>query len=227
MSRVWVTRAEPGATATAERLHARGHTLLVDPVLAVRETGAAIDLDGVAALAFTSANGARAFARTTSRRDLPAFAVGEATAEAARAVGFDRVEDAQGDVHALADLLIARRPGLVLHLGAAEPAADLPALLAAQGLTARSVAVYETVPVRPETALAALESLDAVLLHSPRATRAIADLLTPDQAGHLSFAAISPAAARPLLDRGWTRVRAAATPDEASLLSLLDEVAAT
>jgi uroporphyrinogen-III synthase len=226
MSCIWITRAEPGASATAERLRARGYEPLVDPVLAVRETGAAIDLDGVAALAFTSANGARACARTTPHRDIPVFAVGEATAEAARAEGFATVEDAKGDVAALAALLIARRPGMILHVGAAEPAADLPALLAAQGLHARSVSAYQTVPVRPEIALARLDRLDAVLLHSPRAARTVADLLRPETSGRLVFAAISPAAARLLLDRGWTRVHAAAAPDEASLLTLLVEVAA-
>jgi uroporphyrinogen-III synthase len=224
VSRVWVTRAEPGAAATAERLRARGHEPLVDPVLAVRETGAPIELEGVAALAFTSANGVRAFARSTLRRDLPVFAVGEATAEAARAAGFAAVEDAKGDVHALAALLTARRPGPVLHVGAADPAADLPALLAARGLSARSVAVYETVAVRPAAALAALDRLDVVLLHSPRAARAVADRLTPEQAGRLSFAAISAAAARPLLDLGWKRAHASLRPDEASLLALLDEI---
>ena len=48
---VWITRAQPGAAATAERVRALGHEPLVAPLLAVRLLeGAAVDLDGVAAL---------------------------------------------------------------------------------------------------------------------------------------------------------------------------------
>ena len=60
--RIWVTRAEPGASATAGRLRALGLDPLVSPVLEVRPLEAAIDTDGAAALAFTSANAVRAFA---------------------------------------------------------------------------------------------------------------------------------------------------------------------
>ena len=55
---VWVTRAQPGAAATAERLRAMGYEPLVAPLLEVRTLpGGPIDLTGVAALAFTSASG--------------------------------------------------------------------------------------------------------------------------------------------------------------------------
>ena len=61
--KIWITRAEPGAEATAARVRERGHTPLVAPLLAVRMVeDPQIDLSGVRALAFTSANGLRAFA---------------------------------------------------------------------------------------------------------------------------------------------------------------------
>ena len=49
-------------------------------------------LDGVQAVLFTSANGVRAFAAATTRRGFRAFAVGDATAAAARAAGFADVD---------------------------------------------------------------------------------------------------------------------------------------
>ena len=72
---IWITRAEPGAAATAERVRQLGHRPLVAPLLEVRPTAqAAPDLADVGALAFTSANAARIFASLTERRDLPVFA---------------------------------------------------------------------------------------------------------------------------------------------------------
>ena len=55
-----------------------------------------------------AANGARALARATQRRDLPVLAVGDATARAAREAGFESVTSAGGDVGDLAPLAAAR-----------------------------------------------------------------------------------------------------------------------
>ena len=128
--KIWITRAEPGAEATAARVRERGHTPLVAPLLAVRMVeDPQIDLSGVRALAFTSANGLRAFAGACADRSLQVFAVGAATAQAAREVGFRRVLSADGDVAALAEGIAARRNeigGAVLHPGAAELAGEAP-----------------------------------------------------------------------------------------------------
>jgi len=191
---------------------------LVAPVLIVHAIAADIDLAGVAALAFTSAAGVRAFADAAPRRDLPVFAVGGATAEAARAAGFAHVLASKGDVEALAEVIAAARPSLVLAPTALEPAADLPALLAARGVKARSVVLYETVPARPTPSA----DIDAVLVHSPRAARIIAELIAPDMAARLSAFAISEAAASPLRALPFARIVIAPFPDEASLLHLLE-----
>lgn len=69
--RVWITRAEPGASATAQRIAALGHTPLVAPLLRIEPVEAPqVDLRGVAALAFTSANGVRAVAAAEPTRTL-------------------------------------------------------------------------------------------------------------------------------------------------------------
>jgi len=217
---VWVTRAEPGASATARRLRALGREPLVAPVLEVRPLDAAIDLEGAAALAFTSANAVRAFAARKPERALPVFAVGEATAKAARDAGFVAVEPAEGDVSALARLIAARRPGLVLNPTAAEPAADLGALLAASGVAVRTAALYETLPAEPARALAALDAVSTVLVHSPKAARRLAELLDAAALARLAFACISEAAARPLVQAGARYVGVAPFPTEAALLKL-------
>jgi uroporphyrinogen-III synthase len=90
--RVWITRAEPGASATARRVEAAGLVPLVTPLLEtadLADASPALDaLPPSAVLAFTSANGVRAFARLTPRRVLKVWCVGAATAGAARQAGF-------------------------------------------------------------------------------------------------------------------------------------------
>jgi uroporphyrinogen-III synthase len=228
--RVWVTRAEPGARATAERLRALGFEPLVAPLLEVRLIpGGPIDLTGVAALAFTSANGVAAFAARSPERALPVFAVGVATAAAARAAGFTDVVSADGDVEALAPVIAARRPGdgTVLHLAPTEPAGDLVAALTALGVNAGREIVYETVALPPDAEFVAqLPTFDAVLLHSPKAARALADGLRvadPAVVSNLRAFCLSPNVAAPLADLGLAAVHVAAAPNDTALL---DEFAA-
>jgi uroporphyrinogen-III synthase len=203
---------------------------VVAPLLTVRPLPEArIDLAGVAALAFTSPNGVAAFAALSPERGLPVYAVGEATAAAARAAGFPQTIAGDADATALAQLIVARGQGLkgpVLHLAPREPAADLAGLLTNAGVPARSVAVYETLaaerlPAPAEKALAA-GRLEAVLVHSPKAGRTLARLLAPAEAARLAAFALSPACAEPLAALPFARVLVAEAPNEAALLALLD-----
>ena len=176
MTTVWVTRTLPGAEATAERVRTAGFDAFVAPLLeVVFEPGGDIDLSGVTALAFTSANGVRAFAARSGSRILPAFTVGRGTAKAAREVGFAAVTAGDGDVLALARAI----PGgeHVLHPGAAEPAVDLVQALENEGVGAKGLVVYRTVSAtlsgdQRERAAAC----DYVLLQSAKAAHAFRDL---------------------------------------------------
>ena len=217
LRRVWVTRARPGADRTAERLTALGYTPLVVPVLAIRPGDARPDLTGVQALAFSSRNAVTVFAGRFGLGHVPVFAVGDATAAAAREAGFDDVRSAGGDLQALAALIRAQGAGLsILHPRAAEPAGDLAALV---GDAARvtSLAVYEAV----ETGAAAPGDWDAVLIHSPRAGQVVAARLSAEAVGGRIAAALSPAAARPLAVAGLAEIRIAAAPTEDALLAAL------
>lgn len=219
--RVWITRAQPGAARTAARLTALGFEPVVAPLLTIRPLpdalSAAPDFATVAALAFTSPNGVEAFvALTPGLRDRPVFAVGDATAEAARDAGFADARSAAGDIHALARLIGASPiKGLILAPGAREPAGDLPALLPDHDI--RRLPVYAA----EETDAVVPPDFDVVLLHSPRAARALAAILTPDAAANRLAVCISAAAAAPLTALGLTEIRTADAPDEASLLTAL------
>ena len=225
--RIWITRAQPGADATADRVRALGHDALVAPLLAVRVLpDVSVELSGVAALAFTSANGVRAFADASGERGLKVFAVGAATAQAARQAGFRSVLSADGDVEALAEGIAVRRSelkGAVLHPGAAEPAGDLAGALEKHGVEARRLILYETAPVSlAEEQAAMLSRADAVLLHSPRAAQVLAKVLKAHPAPEMRALGLSKAVVKPL---ARTRMAAKAYPPfplEAALLNLID-----
>lgn len=187
---------------------------MVAPLLAIRPLPQPTpDLTGIAALAFTSRNGVAAFADLSDARALPVFAVGDATAGAARAAGFAAVRSAAGSLEDLARLLAAEAPGAVLAPGPREPSGDLRALLADR-VEVRALPVYEAF----ETLTAAPPAFDAVLVHSPRGGRALAAL--GPSAGQVA-AAISPAAAAPLRDLDGLEIRIADRPDETALLAAL------
>src|SRR5436305_11919904 len=96
--RVLVTRPGAEAACLASRLRDRGHTAIVSPVLTIHDIeGPKISFDGVQGILATSANGIRALARRTARRDLPVFAVGPQTTTAAEEVGFIAARNAGGD----------------------------------------------------------------------------------------------------------------------------------
>ena len=220
---VWITRAQPGAATTAERVAARGFSPIIDPLLVVEPIPARIDLSGVAALAFTSVNGVEGFTRCSGRRDLPVFTVGAATASAAQGAGFSHTRSADGDVQALERLISDARPGPVLWAGAETPAGDLVAGLRVRGLEARGVAVYATVERSPSAAtLALLGAPLAVLVYSPRAACVLARSLKNRVHADLRLLCLSPAVAAPLVEVNEPRfVAFAPRPDESSLLELL------
>jgi uroporphyrinogen-III synthase len=202
---------------------------VLTPVARIRFLEKPITLPPDAALAFTSPNGVAAFARLSRERARPVFAVGDATAEAARAAGFENVLSAGGDVHDLARLVPGHAGHVreLIHFGGQERAGDLAGMLRDAGVNARTDVLYEAVPVPalPPGAIAALDAGGAaVLVHSPRGAERF--LALADAAGlgerlqSAVFVAISQAAAEPLTARGF-KVHASITPDEAGLLAAL------
>ena len=223
---VWVTRAEPGASATAARIESLGLRPLVAPLLTVQALDAPIDLIGVGALAFTSVNGVRAFAHGSAVRNLPVFAVGDATADAARGAGFAEVISANDNGAALVRLIIDARPqGEVLVPGPKIPSGDIPGALRRAGLRARAVALYETlVPeALPGDAAHALRNREvaAILIHSVRAGEALARFAAPFNWSQTAAIGLSPACLRPLANLALADRATANRPREDALLDAL------
>jgi uroporphyrinogen-III synthase len=224
MRRVWVTRALPGAQATAARLSAAGLHPVVAPLIETTALpGSADILDRHDALVFTSAAAVRQVALRTTNRTQPVYAVGEATAQAARSVGWTVAADAAGGVADLARVLAAVPTGLrLLHPCAAFTAGDL----SASGLRVTSWPVYRTDPVATGWA-PALDDLTAgrlagVLVQSPSAAVALAAVMAdapiPDKV--LLFA-LSKACAAPLEGTGFREIASPPFPREAALLKVV------
>jgi len=231
--RVLVTRPLDDAEETAALLRARGHEALIAPLLGVHyHDGHALHLDGVQAILATSANGVRAFARRTSRRDFPIFAVGSQTAQAARDAGFAEVRNADGNARDLAALVgqtFEPQTGVLLHAAGAEAQARLAAALTDAGFTVRTEVLYD-VPVAdalPDAARAALAggTAGAVLLYSARSAQAFVALVS--QAGlrqvceSLLACCISEAAAAPLAGLPLKEIRIAPRPNQEALIACL------
>lgn len=236
--RVLITRPREDAEALAATLRAQSIEAVIAPLLAINAVAdAALDLAGVQALLFTSANGVRAFARRTRARALPVFAVGDATARAARAAGFARVESASGAVDDLAALVRARldpKRGALLHGAGADVAGDLAGALATAGFDVRRIVLYRAAKARrlPAAAARALAegALDAVLFFSPRSAATFVSLAR--QAGvepalvRLDALCLSEAAAAAVREVAWRTVAVAARPDQPALLQLVRDAAA-
>ena len=182
--RILVTRPEEDAAPLARELEAMGVEPVAAPMMSIRYLdGPALDLDGVQALLVTSANGARALAGRSSRRDLPALAVGDASARAARELGFKNVESASGDVEALAELAKIRldpEAGALLHPAGTKVAGDLGGMLNEAGFEYRREVLYESrtaTALDPDCARAIREGrADGVMLFSPRTAATFARL---------------------------------------------------
>ncbi|MDB5408723.1 MAG: hemD [Rhodospirillales bacterium] len=229
-----VTRPIENAGGMTTALAARGVVALVDPLLAIRFIpDASLDLAGVAALLFTSSNGARAFAATNPRRDLKVFTVGDATAAVARDLGFAAVVSAAGDVEDLASLVTATLSpgdGALLHPAGSVVAGDLAGRLGAAGFDLRRTVLYaaEPAPTLAAATIAALRArtLDAAFFFSPRTASRFVTLATDAAVGgatrRVAAFCLSQAVAAALEPLPWAQVVVAATPDQAALLAAFD-----
>jgi uroporphyrinogen-III synthase len=234
--RLLVTRALEDASKLAAALKEDGHDPLLAPLLEIRDrANASIPLDGVVALLFTSANGVRAFARQSKRRDIAAFAVGPATGAAARAVGFTRIDIAEGDVAALtAHVRHALRPeaGAIVHVSGSDVAGDLAGDLERTGYKVKRAVIYEAaardrLPLEVVSGLTS-GTIDGVLLFSPRTAQIFVDLIQKAGLGShvrsLVAFCLAGSVAAALQPLSFGQILVADQPHQAALIDLLARV---
>lgn len=230
--RVLLTRPRADSESLARDLVHHGHAVTIDPMLRIVPVPpisppAPARYRGVI---LTSAQAAGHVPVTSLA--LPAFAVGEATARAARAAGFASVVAAQGDVRSLAHALAAIAgddPRPFLHLCGAEVREGTAEAFQAAGVAVERCIVYRAVPAtaltaRTRTAMAK-GLIDVVLLFSPRTASIFVGLV--DAAGlgaslaRMQAITWSAAVAEAAQPARWARVSTVERRDRATLLGLL------
>lgn len=228
--RIAITRSQADGERSAKALRARGHDVLLAPLMRVEAVEA--DLSGAwGAIAITSANAPTAVAANKRLLQMPLFAVGARSAEAARAAGFENVTSADGDVHDLARLIAGRHKAgsPLLYLAGEDRAADLVRELAQHGIEAELRVVYRAVTAPFPRALSdALRHgmLDAVLHYSARSAENFVAGARVAGIAHAALAVrhlcLSAQVAAPLQAAGAVNIAVAKHPDEAALIELLD-----
>jgi uroporphyrinogen-III synthase len=236
---ILVTRPHPDNEATAAALRGKGHQVLLAPMLRFEAVASGDDLDaGYNAIIVTSANALRTIDLTGHPMlALPLYAVGEHTAEAARAAGFETVLSGGGDAGNLRDLLRARvkakqlkRHARLLYLAGSDLSRDLAGELGENGFDVTMRTVYRMVALAtlPRESLDAFAEgrIEAVLHYSARSARAFVEAVRGAgieiSALSLPQCCISASVATILREAGATRVQSAANPDENALFEALE-----
>jgi uroporphyrinogen-III synthase len=235
---VLVTRPHPDNEASARGLRERGFEVLLAPMLRCEPVAISDDLDGdYGAVIVTSANALRAVETQLAQSrllGLPLFAVGDHTAEAARALGFAEVISAEGDAAALRDRVRSakrlKKDSVLLYLAGADLSRDLTGDFAAQGRDVVTVVTYRMVRLShlPREACEAFAAnrIGAVLHYSQRSARAFLEAARSDgvEISALSVlqCCLSSNVALPLREAGAAQVQVAASPDENALFAALE-----
>lgn len=227
-----VTRPREESLLLAPRLEALGYDALVEPMLEIVPLAAELPpLDHYAALAFTSANGARAFADLSSLRERPSYAVGGATAAALASAGFRDVRIGPGDAAGLADLIATELPpsARLLHLSGRAIAQDLALLLAGNGIAVDRVVLYDAQPIDhlSEGFVDALYActVEFVLFFSARTAEVFGTVASrmglTERCRSIAALCLSQRVADKAAALPWLRIAVAMEPTEEALLSLL------
>ena len=208
--RILVLRPKPGASETLRKVREIGLEAVATPLFEIeRVEWRPPDASAFDGLLLTSANAVRHGGEQLDElQALGAYCVGEATAEAARAAGFDIT--AVGD-SGVDRLLASIEPDLhLLHLCGEDRRTPANAQ---QQIT--PIVAYRSRRIEAPDLSAAPGSV--ALIHSPRAGRRFGELAR--DRGTISIAAISPAAAE-AVGEGWRIVEAADRPSDEALLAL-------
>jgi uroporphyrinogen-III synthase len=218
MRRVVVLRPEPGASDTVRKARQRGLDAVPLSLFEVEPVAWDVpDISRFDALLLTSAQAVlHGGAGLDALKSLPVYAVGAATADAARDAGFDIATTGDGGVD---ELLGKTRPGVrLLHVCGEHRRAPATPLRAITPIT-----VYRS-RERPSRDLSQAKGA-VVLVHSPRAAALLRNMVAAANLNRASvaIAAISPSAAE-AAGSGWKSIDVAERPSDDALLALAERL---
>jgi uroporphyrinogen-III synthase len=229
--RVLVTRPQPGAARTAQRLRDAGFEPVVIPLSETASLPVELPAGEFEATAVSSANAVRhaPAGLVTQLAAKPLFAVGDETAVAARAAGFADVRSSGGSSADLARDVAAGagRAARIAYLCGRVRLDALEASLAGAGLEVAAIETYDTTARAPSPdELAVVESapIAAALVYSAKAAEALAALATTRPGTVFSdtaFITISERVAEKLAAAVPGKVMTAVSPDEDAMFEAL------
>ena len=207
-----------------------GHDVVACPVLtsrAVPWSDAA--LENTDALIFTSQIAVDVVARNPVSRALPVFAVGSATASAARNANFSTVVDGGGTAEKLLRVIDAASFRSGLYASARHVSLDL-AVARPKRIRRQVVYEMEAADRLPEPVIDAFQSDEEIIVpfYSPRSFRIFESLLTKHDLGdRLARATAIAIHGRVFHDRtlNWGRTRIAAAPDGTGVVDAMKKAA--
>ena len=220
---VIVIRPQPGNAATVSDARALGLDPRGFPLFEVRplpwEPPARADFD---ALLIGSANAIRhAGAALSAYKGMPAYAVGEVTAEAARGAGLDVIAAGSGGLQHVLDSVRPEHQRLLRLAGRRRTVLSKP-----DEMSIMERVVYTSNPVpMPAELVQTLREPAVVLLHSGEAARHFEDCCREHaiDRSHVALAAIG-ARVADAAGSGWGRVATASEPNDAALLALAKQL---
>lgn len=238
--KVIITRPDPDGPVLANRLAGLGYDVLQAPLMTIRfADDAPLPAQTLQALLVTSANALRALDHMGAARallHLPVLAVGPASAQLARDMGFASVREAGGNVDGLARLALetlSPEGAPLLYITGTSRAGDLKGDLEAQGFAVHRSELYSAVRLDalPAGVTGLLISGEpcAVLLYSPRSAQTWLDLVNASPAaGNLSgvkHLCLSDAVAKVVVSSvsQQSRIEVADAPNDDAMMTLLQQ----
>lgn len=223
--RVVVTRTPDDALPYMEHVRALGGEPVCFPLFTIEPVADTLpDLSGVRSLIFTSRYGVERFAALEPERRWPVFTVGPQTAQAARQAGFSDIYIApEGYAYSMVDAITP--DNAPLFYGRARDAAfPVAAALAEKGVEVRESILYAA----RRTALPPRwEGADIVLFFSARGARIFMEYVEKQgvskELARTKALCLGAGMIESLSRVPWRAVEAAATPDRAGMLALLDK----
>lgn len=239
--KVLVTRAEPAASRTVQKLRHHGFEPVLLPIFELKDTGTPLPEGGIDGVIFTSANAAeilRLRQWRDSNRSAVAYCVGPRTAEAAQALGFEATVTASGGGAALADEIAALdlpQDTQFLYPTTPDRSFDMKQAIEALGHSVSEVEIYHVEKLVPP----ALETQDAlaqckngaILVYSARSAAHLASIIEACGASldisSVSIVAISKTAINMLLNFPWQNAYVSKSPDEDAMIAALERLRQT
>ena len=171
-----LTRPQKDAQAFAQEVlsHQPAAQILISPVLTITPIGTLPDLSAYAAVVFTSRHAVACFVHAPIPKKMTCFAVGEATAEAAKKLGFSVINSARAAQDLILLVQKTGAAGPLIHPHGQHARGQIATTLTKKGIPCAECVIYDQIETPLSIQARALLTQPQALLvpvFSPRSAR--------------------------------------------------------